>query len=85
MKTLAITDQRGRITALVRFEEERVDEGAPEPGLEPLEDQEIHEIELPPELENMESVLDLYEMIEKEYTLDRDSARLTRKGEEQSH
>ena len=56
-------------------------EGEPEAGLEPLADQETHEIKLPPELENMESVLDLYEMIEKEYALDRDSSRLTRKGE----
>lgn len=79
MKTLAITDQRGGITGLVRFEEEQV-EGAPEARLEPLMDQEIHEIELPPELENMKSVLELYEMLEKEYTLDRDSATLVRKG-----
>jgi hypothetical protein len=83
MKTLAITDQRGTITGLVCFEEEEV-EGAPEARLEPLMGQEIHEIALPPELENMESVLELYQTIEKEYTLDRDSARLTRRTKEQS-
>jgi hypothetical protein len=78
MRTIAITDQRGRMTGLVRFEEEQA-EGAPEARVEPLKGQEVHEIKLPPELENMESVLDLYERITKEYTLDRDSARLTRK------
>ena len=79
MKTLVITDQRGAITGLVRFEETQ-DKEAPEARLEPHTDQEVHEIELPAELEKVESVLDLYQTIEREYTLDRDSARLTRKG-----
>lgn len=80
MKTLVVTD-RGEIRALVRFEEGQVEDAPEEIGLEPLEGQQIHEIELPEELKSVDSILDLYEAVEQQYTLDADSARLTRKGE----
>ena len=53
MKTIVVTDQRGKVTGLVRFEELE-DEGAPdELRMEPVEGQLTHEIELPSELERI--------------------------------
>jgi hypothetical protein len=79
MKTLVITDRRGEIEGLVRYEDEQV-EGAPEKiEIEPLEGQQVHEIELPRELERIDSVIDLYKaVVEGEYSLDPKSAKLTR-------
>ena len=81
MKTLVITDRRGEITGVVRYEEEKVEGGPEKIELEPLEGQRVHEIELPRELEGIDSVLDLYETVERDYSLDVKSAKLTRKGE----
>jgi hypothetical protein len=80
VKTLVITDRLGEIVGLVCFGKEQAD-GAPEQiQLEPLEGQQVYEIELPPELKEMDSVLDLYKVVEREYTFDAKAAQLTRKG-----
>jgi hypothetical protein len=84
MKTLVITDERGEIAGLVRYKDEQVEGGPERIELEPLEGQQVHEIELPRELEEIDSVLDLHKAIEDEYTLDANSARLTRKGQASS-
>jgi hypothetical protein len=60
MKTLVITDQRGEIEGIVRYEDEQVEGGPEKIELEPLEGQRVHEIELPRELEGIDSVIDLY-------------------------
>jgi hypothetical protein len=77
MKTLIITDQRGEIAGLARYEDEQVEGGPEKIELEPLEGQRVHEIELPRELEGIDSVIDLYKAVETDYTLDPDSRRLT--------
>jgi hypothetical protein len=78
MKTLVITDERGEIAGLVRYEEEQVEGGPEKIELEPLEGQRVHEIELPRDLEGIDSVLDLHKAVEAEYTFDPNSAKLTR-------
>jgi hypothetical protein len=78
MKTLVITDERGDIAGLVRYEDEQVEGGPEKIELEPLEGQRVHEIELPRELEGIDSVIDLHKAVEAEYTFDAKSARLTR-------
>jgi hypothetical protein len=81
MKTLVVTDQEGVVTGLIRFEEEKA-EGAPdEVQLEPVEGQLVHEIELPAELERMDSILEIYEVVEREYRLDVKALRLTKRSE----
>jgi hypothetical protein len=81
MKTLVVTDERGKLVGLVRDdEEERVEGGPAEIRLEPLEGQQVHEIELPPELEGIDSALDLHETIERDYAFDAKSTKLTPKG-----
>jgi hypothetical protein len=42
------------------------------------EGQRVHEIELPRELEGIDSVLDLHKAVEAEYTFDPNSGKLTR-------
>jgi hypothetical protein len=79
MKTLIITNQRGEIEGIVRYQDEQVEGGPEKIELEPLEGQRVHEMQLPSELEGIDSVLDLYEAVEREYTLDAKSATLTRK------
>jgi hypothetical protein len=80
MKTLVVTE-RGKLVGLVRYdEEERVEGGPEEIRLEPMEGQQVHEIELPRELEGTDSVRDLFEVVEREYVLDVKSLKLTRKG-----
>jgi len=80
MKTLVIME-RGELAGLVRYDEEEQVEGGPnEIRLEPMVGQEIHEIELPPELEGTDSVLDLFEVVQREYVLDTKSSTLARKG-----
>jgi hypothetical protein len=78
MKTLVITDQRGEIAGLARYEDEQVEGGPDKIELEPLEGQRVHEIELPRELEGIDSVIDLYKAFEADYTVDPDSGKLTR-------
>jgi len=81
MKTIVVTDQQGKVTGLVRSEE-RDDEGAPaELRMEPMEGQLTHEIELPSELERIDSILDLYDALERDYQVDVKAARLTKRGE----
>jgi hypothetical protein len=77
MKTLIITDQRGEIAGLARYEYEQVEGGPEKIELEPLEGQRVHEIELPRELEGIDSVIDLYTAVETDYILDPDSGKLT--------
>jgi hypothetical protein len=77
MKTLVITDQRGEIEGIVRYEDEQVEGGPEKIELEPLEGQRVHEIELPRELEGIDSVIDLYTAVGADYTLDPDSGKLT--------
>ena len=81
MKTLVVTDTSGEITGLVRFEEEEVEGGPAEVAIVPLEGQRIHEVELPPELEKIESVVDLYSALEQSYAVDTDSATLIHRAE----
>ena len=81
MKTIVVTDQQGKVTGLVRFEEVE-DEGVPdELRMEPMEGQLTHEIELPSELERMDSIIDLYDALEREYQVDVKAVRLTKRGE----
>jgi hypothetical protein len=78
MKTLIITDERGEIAGLVRYEEEQVEGGPEKIELQALEGQQVHEIELPRELEGIDSILDLHKTVEREYTLDGTSGKLMR-------
>ena len=49
--------------------------------MEPMEGQLTHEIELPSELERMDSIIDLYDALEREYQVDVKAVRLTKRGE----
>jgi hypothetical protein len=80
MKTLVVTDERGTLAGLVRYEDAKADKDAPEEAeLVPLEGQKVHEVELPEELERMESALEMFETLEREYDVDPESSRLIRK------
>ena len=78
MKVTIVTDRSGRITGMVRSTGAESKEAPTEARIVPAPNQIVHEIELPTELDRIESPMELYLILEQNYAVDIRTAALAR-------
>jgi hypothetical protein len=85
MKVTIVTDLAGRITGMVRSTGAESKEAPAEVRIVPSPNQIVHEIELPAELDRIESPMQLYSILERNYAVDTRTAALARTTHEDAN